>query len=213
MYRTGPGDYKVETENGAYALSHWFDGFTQLHRFHLVAGDDGCRVYYNSRRQVDELMETARKDGTLNGVVTFGQKRDPCQSFFGKIKSSFQSTVPDKNRVGLWNVGVTVARNMPGLPGENRLTCLTDANMIQQADMETLEPLGVADQTALHPDLKVQPSILSPVPLGIADRTGSNLGGACRTRSQNRRCIQFQPQLRTICNIQSVQNLGIYIED
>lgn len=111
-------------------------------------------MYYNSRGQVDELIEQARKNGNLEGMITFGQKRDPCVSFFQKVKAVFQPGIPDREHVQLWNVGVTVARNMPGMPADV-LTSLTDANMIQHARMDTLEPVGVANQDVLHPDLKV----------------------------------------------------------
>lgn len=155
MYRTGPGQYKVDTENGEYARSHWFDGFTQLHRFQLIPDDSGgCRVHYNSRRQVDELLEQARKSKDIDGIVTFGQKRDPCMSLFGKVKSRFQPYAPDRSHPQLWVVGVTVAAEMPGMP-KGTLSSSTDANMIQQAHPETLEPVGVTDQKVLHPELKV----------------------------------------------------------
>ncbi|KKK21384.1 hypothetical protein AOCH_000719 [Aspergillus ochraceoroseus] len=140
LYRTGPGSYKVDSEKGEYARSHWFDGFSQLHRFQIVPdGSGSCRVYYTSRSQVDDLIERARKTGHLDGIITFGQKRDPCVSFFEKVKSVFQPSRPDSRIPGMANVAVTVRPNMPGMP-KGTLTNLTDANQIQYSDINTLEP-------------------------------------------------------------------------
>lgn len=163
MYRTGPGQYKVDTESGdEYARSHWFDGFSQLHRFQIVPDSEGgCRVYYTSRGQMDELLEKARKGGNIDRVVTFGQRRDPCESVFRKVKTTFHPTAPGLDHPQMWSVAVTVARDVPGMP-KGMLTNFTDANQIKQADMETLEPAGVLDQKTLHPDLKVVSLSLSP---------------------------------------------------
>lgn len=111
-------------------------------------------MYYNSRRQVDELLEKARNSEDMDKVITFGQKRDPCVSFFGKVKSSFQPIALDRSHPQLYNVGVTVKPNMPGMPKDMLAAC-TDANQIKHSHMETLEPVGVTDQAVLHPDLKV----------------------------------------------------------
>ncbi|KAL3481388.1 carotenoid oxygenase [Aspergillus californicus] len=155
LYRTGPGQYKVDTQKGEYARSHWFDGFSQIHRFQIIPDNDsgGCRILYTSRSQVDELLEEARRGGNIDQYVTFGQKRDPCMSYFEKAKSVFQPGVPVNRGNSMLNIGVTVKPNMPGMPA-GTVTTLTDANQIQHLDPETLEPVGVADQTVLHPALK-----------------------------------------------------------
>ncbi|THC89149.1 hypothetical protein EYZ11_011407 [Aspergillus tanneri] len=161
LYRIGPGTYKVE--GSAYQLSHWFDGFSYLHRFQLVAQPTGkCKVLYNSRGQVDALIEEARKSGTLKGL-TFGQKRDPCESIFRKVKVFFRPAFNQKNSE-LVNAGVTIYANAPGVPRHlkqsrssspfSSLTSLTDANILKHIDPETLQPLGVTRQDSLHPDLK-----------------------------------------------------------
>lgn len=58
------------------------------------------------------------------------------------------------------NVGVTIAPNVPGLGVDARngsrfhnLIQFTDSTTIKKLDPETLEPIGVTDQTSLHPDL------------------------------------------------------------
>jgi len=166
LYRTGPGGYQIDTEKGTtLSMSHWFDGFTQVHRFQIIPSSDASsssRIMYNSRHTVDPLIESLRKSGSYD-KFSFGQKRDPCQSFFRKVMSAFTpaSSATDDN-----NIGVTVSVNTPGLPsikdvdqaghasGIQSLWTKTDASIFARLDPETLEPIGFADQTALLPELK-----------------------------------------------------------
>ena len=175
LYRTGPGTYRVATDDGKeFKASHWFDGFTQVHRFQILPATGetpSTRVVYNSRRTVDGLIENVRKSGRLDGF-SFGQKRDPCQSFFKKLMSVFVSSTPAhepiEGRADNRNVGVTLSLNVPGLSppasqavssgqeansGMGTLINKTDASVYQMLDPETLEPVGIADQTALDPEL------------------------------------------------------------
>jgi len=173
LYRTGPGGHTVHTEQGKiWAASHWFDGFTQVHRFQILPPENAhlsSRVFYNSRSSVDSLVENIRKTGSLQDF-TFAQKRDPCQSLFKKVMAFFMpmpkllSSKPDGK-----NIGVTISVNMPGLTpprasgngegeghgsGITTLVNKTDTNAYQFLDPETLEPVGLAKQADLHPDLK-----------------------------------------------------------
>ncbi|OOF90884.1 hypothetical protein ASPCADRAFT_134911 [Aspergillus carbonarius ITEM 5010] len=160
LYHVGPGTYKVPGSN--YQLSHWFDGFSHLHRFQIVPQPTGtCKVFYNSRRQVDALIEEARRTGSMKGI-TFGQKRDPCEKNISqKIKGTFRPGF-DTQTPELVNIAVTVHANAPGAPhlrssdsGKfQTLTSLIDANVLKHMDPDTLEPLGVTRQDGLHPDLK-----------------------------------------------------------
>jgi torulene dioxygenase len=107
----------------------------------------------------------------LSGI-TFGQKRDPCTSFFQKLKSVFdpqRTTDPYMS-----NAGVTITSNPSGIQpnqgnakvnGKHGLTngsaktrnfavLKTDNSQMKTIDMETLEPIGVTAQSQLHPDLK-----------------------------------------------------------
>lgn len=113
LYRIGPGTYKVK--DSSFQLSHWFDGFSFVHRFELVpqSNTGKCKVLYNSRGQVDSLVEEAQKSGTLKGI-TFGQKRDPCESIFRKVKSIFHPPFSSKDP-GLVNAGVTLHANVSSL--------------------------------------------------------------------------------------------------
>lgn len=169
LYRTGPGKSQVEAENGeTLRLSHWFDGFGQTHRFQILAPDDSNtspRVLYNSRFSTDDLIEEARKTGSLD-MVGFGQKRDPCKSILGKVQTEYvpQPTPSSKN------ISVTLSINVPGLDpqpeestsrwsdstGIRTLYAKTDYNAFKKLDPETLEPIGLATQTNLHPELSGQ---------------------------------------------------------
>src|ERR1700712_4286468 len=160
LYRVGPGGYQLDTDKGTtYSVSHLFDGFTQVHRFHIeapTAKSQGVKVSYNSRHTVDNLIENIRKTGSLNGF-SFGQKRDPCKSYFQKLQSVFfpAEGVPDDHKSSR-NIGVTLSVNMPGLLAKadtntkgdalsvSTLFLKTDASALAQIDPETLEPLGLA---------------------------------------------------------------------
>ncbi|KAJ7343371.1 carotenoid oxygenase [Mycena albidolilacea] len=162
LFRTGPGSHKLTTEDGEFACSHWFDGFAHLYRFELVPTPEGtCTVVYDSRRQVDALIERVRKTGRLDGV-TFGQKRDPCDTLFKKIKTTFE---PVRARdPELVNVGVSISANVAGFPSgpKGNLVTFTDATLLKTHDPETLAPLGVVDQSVLHPSLTGEISSAHP---------------------------------------------------
>lgn len=148
-------------------VNHWFDNFSQVHRFQIHATQPGSkvRVTYNSRLTSDGLIEKIKKTGRLDGF-TFAAKYDPCKSFFQKIQSVFQPAAAQRNS-NETNVGVTMSVNFPGLSSDGQklegplgsksavtLCNKTDANVFQMLDPETLEPVGIASQTTLHPDLK-----------------------------------------------------------
>ncbi|KAL3466019.1 carotenoid oxygenase [Aspergillus heterothallicus] len=191
LYRTGPGRYTVDTEHGnTFQVSHWFDGFSQTHRFQLVPGSSdeaGMRVFYNSRFSTDDMMEEARRTGSLKRF-TFGIQRDPCKVMYQKVQSIFEklenredqkeeqaqeqeAREEEKAKPTFHNIGVTLSVNMPGLSplstsisanGEKKvdrykdittLYAKTDNFSYKKIDPETLEPLGIANQASLHPDL------------------------------------------------------------
>ncbi|MCJ1280166.1 hypothetical protein MMC21_007993 [Puttea exsequens] len=177
LYRTGPGGYQINTSKGTtFSMSHWFDGFAQTHRFELhspAAGEENVtRVTYHSRHTCDGLIEKIRKDGGFS-AMSFGQQRDPCESLFKKVMSSFSAARShDGKGVSGFNVGVTLKPDMPmpaaavagrknSKTGEDAkiapldtLWLKTDNAALQQIDPTTLEPLSVAKHPKLHPDLK-----------------------------------------------------------
>ena len=167
LFRTGSGPRTVGTNaNSTFQVNHWFDNFSQVHRFQIHAPEQGqpLQVTYTSRLLSDGLIEKVKKNGKLDGV-TFARKYDPCKSFFKKLQTVFYTDAPAKpNEV---NIGVTMSANMPGVsrtgqpaPGRHdsgglaTLMTKTDAQVFQMLDPETLEPIGVAEQKTLHPDLK-----------------------------------------------------------
>lgn len=146
-----------------YSIDHWFDGFSQNHRFQIIQTGSSTRVIYNSRRSVDPLIERIRETGNMAGF-TFGQKRDPCVNFFKKVMSMFIPAPPPEQ----FNIGVTLSINPPGLSdpqtaegqkhaahgsGIHTLLAKTDATILRHIGPETLEPKGVVSQVVLHPDL------------------------------------------------------------
>ncbi|GJC85314.1 retinal Mueller cells isomerohydrolase [Colletotrichum liriopes] len=163
LYRTGPGSCKIEdTPNGTYYVSHWFDGLAHTHKFDIVAPEARAggrtRVLYSSRRQCDELVASIKAAGHQNRY-TFGQKADPCVGLLGKFMGVFaKGTGP--------NICVAVNANVPGLdnkaqgpagPGHRNgvrsVWLSTDSNPLLEIDPDTLEPVGIAKQDKLHPDL------------------------------------------------------------
>lgn len=160
LYRTGPTQHIVKnTPKGDFKIDHWFDGFSSVHRFELTPAADGSmEVTYNSRLNVDTLIEKIRSTGNYD-QVSFGQKRDPCDGLFKKMKAAFTAArgpSPGEN-----NIGVTIAPDVPGINGDSSdgksrfktLTAFTDSASYKQLDPDTLEPLGVANQDSLHPSL------------------------------------------------------------
>jgi torulene dioxygenase len=159
LIRTGPASYRTESKEGEFRLSHWFDGWSHVYRFQLLPQANGtCRVLYNSRRQVDEQLARVKQTGRLDGI-TFGQKRDPCEGFFAKVKSVFAAR--NSGLPGDMNIGVTIHPAGPdsagessgGGPDKQHLTTRTDSAQLKRIHAQTLEPMGVTDQSKLHPEL------------------------------------------------------------
>lgn len=163
LYRNGPGGYKVpraDSKDGYFSVSHWFDGFTTVHKFELEPGtQDISKAYYSSRCLVDEAIEKARKTGKLDGI-TFAQKRDPCDTLYNKFKSTFEPTLAPT--IGTTNINVTMREVLPAelksLNGADKgrkiISLGSDNARTEQIDADTLEPLGIANQAMIHPRLK-----------------------------------------------------------
>ncbi|KAL4953636.1 carotenoid oxygenase [Aspergillus filifer] len=173
LYRTGPGRYKVDTENGnTFQVAHWFDGFSQTHRFQLVPSnaedsESRMRVLYNSRFSTDELIEHARTNGSLAGNFCFGghkirEERDPCKAMYQKIQTTYK---PLEGGSSSKNTGVTLSVNFPGLSSSKQETtsqlsgpiktlhAKSDNCHLKEINPETLEPISSCDQSVLHPDI------------------------------------------------------------
>lgn len=169
LYRTGTGVSEIETsQNKTFKVKHFFDSMAVVHRFQILAPDSdnpSVRVLYNSRSTCDGLIEQIKKTGNRESI-TFAAKYDPCMSYFKKIMSVFNPTIGE-NKPDERTMSVTVSVNFPGLeaPGDGSasyqkgtgiktLCNKTDNSFLQMLDPETLEPVGMASQKVLHPDLK-----------------------------------------------------------
>lgn len=82
-------------------------------------------------------------------------------SLFAKFRSVFRGSSggaadPTGNteaaRSGM-NISVTVSTDIPGLGENNGLVIKTDTTWMHKINPETLEPIGYASQTVLHPEL------------------------------------------------------------
>ncbi|KAK2762303.1 hypothetical protein FQN54_001313 [Arachnomyces sp. PD_36] len=169
LYRTGTGVSEIETrKDKTFRVRHFFDSMAVVHRFQILAPDSenpSVRVLYNSRSTCDGLIEEIKRTGNRESI-TFAAKYDPCMSYFKKVMSLFNPTYgetePDDR-----TMSVTLSVNFPGLksPGSDEasyergsgiktLCNKTDNSDLQMLDPETLEPVGMAEQKDLHPDLK-----------------------------------------------------------
>lgn len=172
LFRNGVGPLSFDTKNKKnkqYRTNHWFDCLAQVHRFQLHTPSKGensiQRISHNSRRTCDGVIKSIQETGNRSGV-TFAAKYEPCKTFFGKVQSMFTSA-PSEDYPADLNIAVTLSPNFPGFSrtgerqeaptnttGINTLFNKTDNFLIQALDPETLEPIGLARQTVLHPDLK-----------------------------------------------------------
>ncbi|KAL1959448.1 hypothetical protein VTO42DRAFT_1893 [Malbranchea cinnamomea] len=169
FYRTGIGPREIKSDNGVFKVNHWFDALAVVHRFQILPPDERhpqTRVVYNSRSTCDKLIEHIQKTGSRDSM-TFGRKYEPCTSLFKKAKSVFKpSTVPGEDSPEARSMSITLSVNYPGLDGKGMrkkgahdrgiqtLCNKSDMTALQMIDPETLEPIGLATQAVLHPDLK-----------------------------------------------------------
>ncbi|EZF35359.1 hypothetical protein H109_00327 [Trichophyton interdigitale MR816] len=168
LFRTGIGRGQIESDKGVYRVCHWFDGLAVVHRFQILVPDEEhpeVRVIYNSRSTCDGLIEMIRKTGERK-AMTFARKYDPCQSYFKKVMSVFQADRP--RQPDEYSMAITLSVDFPGLESVDRkkvsvgghgsgiqyLVNKTDSAVLQTLDPETLEPVGIAKQHALHPELR-----------------------------------------------------------
>jgi torulene dioxygenase len=111
------------------------------------------------------VIERIKRVGRDEGF-TFAGKYDLCTSYFQKLLSFFKPW-PGLKGADDMNMSVTLSPNFPGLraTGEllnaphnkneiNSLCNKTDISYFQMLDPQTLEPIGIAQQTQLHPLLK-----------------------------------------------------------
>ncbi|NDJ35584.1 MAG: carotenoid oxygenase family protein [Chloroflexi bacterium] len=125
LIRNGPGQFEV----GDRRLTHWFDGFAQLHAFTISGG----AVTYRTQFLKTRGYEAAKETGTIS-YAEFGT--DPCRTTFQKIFSVFK--LPSTDDFSL-NANVNITR----LAGQ--MVALTEVAVPIAFDPETLDTLGVVD--------------------------------------------------------------------
>lgn len=176
MYRTGPGSFSTPLKQGStdpndqFHIGHWFDGFTQNHRFEFLADSTTSTelaVKYNSRHAVDDLKAKIARlgygpaggfsqtspprhvwgpDGPPQFVGVPSSAIDPTTGFpFQKLLAAQAlSSLPPRPlpTAAEVNVGVTIESHWPGKGAATPcLVARTDSNKLQRLDPETLEPL------------------------------------------------------------------------
>ena len=139
----------------------------------------GARVFYSSRRQSEALERQIQENGR-HLMYSFGQRSDPCIGLFGKFMAAWYAAFPPPGRPSAENICVTVQPNHPGFDSSSSpsitadtapkavpshghragippsVWLASDTSSYRQVDPSTLEPIGTANQTVLHPDLKGQ---------------------------------------------------------
>ena len=106
---------------------------------------------------MDDLVESIKATGkTPLGFAN----RDPCESIYSKFMTTFQAVLVTPNAVRkksatIYNVGVTLSPNLPGFAAHSyrnpSLLAKTDANMLQELDATTLEPIRITAYQAIEP--------------------------------------------------------------
>ncbi|TPX34660.1 hypothetical protein SmJEL517_g02720 [Synchytrium microbalum] len=168
LFRAGPSKFEIpltkdiqaKTGKKTYSIHHWFDGMSVIHRFDIRT--DGS-VWYSSRATANG-EEAAISESGISGVA-FAQ-RDICRSLFKKVFTTFTALTgiarpASSGKPDSANVGVTVSLNYPlaksarksTSTGNEPLTLLvkTDANILQELDPVTLEPVRVFNYTEINP--------------------------------------------------------------
>lgn len=135
LYRVGPGLYDINHSDGKpFHISHWFDGLSMLHAFHIDSGNN--TVSYRNRRLTDNF-ERAIESTTSNewNGFSFGSQ-DPCRSLLSRFFQLW-TREPVDPRTGEPlepNIGVTV-ESIP----EKGVTVRTDTSHNIALNEQSLE--------------------------------------------------------------------------
>lgn len=127
LYRNGPGAHEVNNDPST-TFNHAFDGFAYIQKYNIDGAAQTVRFrgsFVKSRTYTESV-----KNGKLM-TLQFGT--DPCKSIFGRFQSLFygrdHSAFTD-------DTGVTVQLV------QNELLALTEIDVGNVLDPETLEPVG-----------------------------------------------------------------------
>lgn len=156
LYRTGPGQFHIDTVKGTHDISHWFDGLAHTHRFDIVAPDDPAtgkvKVFYSSRRQSEALMRQIKENGRQT-MYTFAQRSDPCVGLFGKLMAAFYAATHRPGIESAENICVTIQSNPPGFEDASR-NCIDGSAVANEDPTEDVAvPKLVLENTGHRPAL------------------------------------------------------------
>lgn len=148
LYRGAAATWDV----GNFTAEHWFGGFSRNHRFEIENGV----VSYRSRNGSDEMQDFVREIGLYPGFVVSG---DPCKVIFGAFETTFRDGVNPVGDVSTDSIAVAWIQNFPGLARNttsegapvDTLVMTTEANVFQQIDPVTMEPIELFTAQASHP--------------------------------------------------------------
>lgn len=176
LYRVGPGTFRPGKDGAdkAFDVQHWFDGLAMVHRFD-IRGGPSPGVHYMCRRTSAAREARVAAQGGWGAIGTFGQRGDPCESYFAKF-ATFLRALPAPDRLprgtapDAENVVVTLSPGLPGLgalagshsSGKTQaragrpayVVAQSDSNRLQVLDAETLDPLALETYEYLDPALE-----------------------------------------------------------
>ena len=125
LVRNGPARF----EAGDRRLNHWFDGYAMLHAFAIDGASDTV-TYAN--RSLDSAAHRHVEEEDELGYAEFAT--DPCRDLFERFFAIFDPDVTD-------NANVNVTRLA------DRYVAMTETPMPIEFDPETLETVGVREET------------------------------------------------------------------
>lgn len=189
LYRTGPGSFSTPLKPGStdpqdqLHVNHWFDGFTQNHRFAFTKDPSSgkIKVTYNSRHSSNGkkadiahrgfetsggFSQTTPKrrvwgpngppESKVDPNVIDPQTNMPVNLLLQLKAFAEQPRPPLPTQPDSANVGVTIDANWLRTPSGPTLVARTDANMLQRLDPVTLEPVELFTWAKYNPDLTGQ---------------------------------------------------------
>ncbi|NDJ53577.1 MAG: carotenoid oxygenase family protein [Chloroflexi bacterium] len=139
LIRNGPG----MLEAGDRPLNHWFDGYSQLHRFSFRGGKVSYQNKFLQSRGYQAVKETGRL--SYREFAT-----DPCVSLFKRVFSVF-SPISEDEFSNNANVNISVVAD--------QVVALTEVPVPMAFDPQTLETVGVVDW---EDDLQAQTGTAHP---------------------------------------------------
>lgn len=109
LYRVGPGIYDAKHSDGEpYKITHWFDGLSVLHAFHIDAQKNS--VAYRSRSLSDNILRAVEATPSQKWTSITFNRTDPCRSLLGRFFQLWTASPIDlkTSQPHMLNIGVTL---------------------------------------------------------------------------------------------------------